>query len=362
MEKALSELYYDPSGAGSFGGAERLYQRARAAQIDGVTRDKVRQFLAGQFAYTLHRPARRHFKRNPIYASGIDRQWQADLADMQTLADENDRARYMLTVVDVFSKYAWAVPIVRKEAQTVTDAFAEVLRQAKPRCPDRLQTDKGTEFFNAPFGRLMKRHGIAHFASQSDQKAACVERFNRTIKSRLYTYMTAKATNRWVDVLQDMMHSYNHSRHRVIGMAPADVRKSDEDRLWVRLYGDGDTIRKRIERVPDDTLVRVNRWKGSFEKGYMKNWSQEHFKVAGQTADAKRPVYKLKDDAGEEVKGVWYPEEIQPITANEYRIERVIKRRRGANGKEEQFVKWLGWPEKFNSWVEEAATYDVGAN
>ena len=100
------------------------------------------------------------------------------------------------------------------------------------------------------------------------------------------------------------MQSYNHSRHRIIGMAPADVRKSEEDRLWVRLYGDRDTIRKRLERVPDDTMVRVNRWKGAFEKGYVKNWSQEHFKVAGQATDAKRPVYKLKDDAGEEVKGV----------------------------------------------------------
>ena len=259
MDKSLKQLYYDPSGAGSFGGVERLYQSALDAEIEGVTRDKVRDFLASQFAYTLHRPARRHFKRNPIYASGIDRQWQADLADMQTLADENDRARYILTVIDVFSKYAWAVPILRKEAQTVTEGFAEVLRQAKPRVPNRLHTDKETEFFNASFGRLMKRHGITHFASQSDQKAACVERFNRTIKSRIYTYMTAKATNRWVDVLQEMMQSYNHSRHRIIGMAPADVRKRDEDRLWVRLYGDGDTIRKRTERVPDDTMVRVNR-------------------------------------------------------------------------------------------------------
>jgi transposase InsO family protein len=256
----------------------------------------VREFLSGQFAYTLHRSARRRFKQNPIYVSGIDRQWQADLADMQTLADENDRARYILTVIDVFSKYASAVPIVRKEAQTVTEAFAEVLRRAKPRYPGRLHTDKGTKFFNASFGRLMKRHGITHFASQSDLKAACVECFIRTIKSRLYTYMTAKATNRWVDVFTEIMQSYNNCRHRSIGMAPSDVTEADEDKLWLRLYGDGDTIRKRIDRLPNETMVRVNRWKRSFEKGYLKNWSQEHFTVAGQTADSKRPVYKLKDD------------------------------------------------------------------
>ena len=117
MDKALAKLYYDASGAGSFDGVERLYKRALAANVAGVSRDKVRAFLAAQQAYTLHRPARRHYKRNPTYTSGIDRQWQADLADMRAIADENDGARYILTVVDVFSKYAWAVPINKKMQQ-----------------------------------------------------------------------------------------------------------------------------------------------------------------------------------------------------------------------------------------------------
>ena len=114
MDKALAKLYYEASGAGSFGGVERLYQRALASNVAGVTRDKVRAFLATQQAYKLHRPARRHYKRNSTCASGIDRQWQADLADMRANADENDGARYILTEVDVFSKYAWAVPIKKK--------------------------------------------------------------------------------------------------------------------------------------------------------------------------------------------------------------------------------------------------------
>ena len=167
---------------------ERLYKRTLAANVAGVTRDKVRAFLAAQQAYTLYRPARRHYKRNPTYASGIDRQWQADLVDMRAIADENDGARYILTVVDVFSKFAWAVPIKKKDAATTTAGYAEVLRQAAPRYPARLQTDKGLEFFNSQFAALMKRHKIEHFASNSDLKAACVKRFNRTIKTRLYTY------------------------------------------------------------------------------------------------------------------------------------------------------------------------------
>ena len=87
MDKALAMLYYDVSGAGSFGGVERLYQRALAAKVAGVTRDKVRAFLAAQQSDTFHRPARRNYKRNPTNASGIDRQWQTDLADMRAIAD-----------------------------------------------------------------------------------------------------------------------------------------------------------------------------------------------------------------------------------------------------------------------------------
>ena len=110
--------------------------------MTGVTRDKVRAFLAAQHAYTLHRPARRNYKRNPTYVSGIDRQWQADMADMRAIAAENDGARYILTVVNVFSKYAWEVPIKKKDAVTATAGFAKMLCQAAPRCPARLQTDK----------------------------------------------------------------------------------------------------------------------------------------------------------------------------------------------------------------------------
>ena len=133
MDKALAKLYYDASGAGSFGGVERIYQRAISAKVAGVTRDKVRAFLAAQHAYTLHRPARLRYKRNPTYASCIDRQWQADLADMRAIADENDGARYILTVVDVFSKYAWAVPIKKNDAATPLAALQK--------CSDRRRRD-----------------------------------------------------------------------------------------------------------------------------------------------------------------------------------------------------------------------------
>ena len=92
----------------------------------------------------------------------------------------------------------------------------------------------------------MKRHGIQHFASESEQMVAVVEQFNRTIKTRIWTNLSDRGTMRWVDVIQDLVDAYNHSRHRSIGMAPADVQKKNENRLWVRLFGDGDTYLKPL--------------------------------------------------------------------------------------------------------------------
>ena len=95
----------------------------------------------------------------------------------------------------------------------------------------------------------MTTNGIHHFASQMDQKAAVVERFNRTLKTRIMTYLSAKRTNKWVVALFAILKSYNGSYHRSIGMAPNNVTSDDQNQIWTRLYGDGDTYLKRHRKV-----------------------------------------------------------------------------------------------------------------
>ena len=135
-------------------------------------------------------------------------------------------------------------------------------------------------------------------------------------------------------------------------MAPAAVKKSYENRLWVRLYGNGNTyLKSGLER---GSMVRISKNKGVFEKGYLPNLFKEHFTVAETTGDkgrVNRRVYKIEDYNGESVMGTWYPEELQQITDNQYRIERVIRRRKSPDGSFELFVKWEGWSAKFNSWI-----------
>ena len=147
--EALSKIYHDPKDPGSLGGVKRLLRRAKQLHVPGSKRQTVQEYLRSEQADTLHKPARHRFIRNHTFVAGIDAQWQADLADMQGIAWQLGGMRYLLIVIDVFSKFAWAVPVHSKDAKAITTAFEQVLTTANPRHPKHLQTDKGNKFFNS---------------------------------------------------------------------------------------------------------------------------------------------------------------------------------------------------------------------
>ena len=350
VHNALSKIYYNPEDSGSYGGVERLYQRAQEEGLSHIKRRDVVNFLGDQRSYSLHKPARHNFKRNKTLVSGIDVQWQADLADMQGLSRSNSGYKYLLTVIDVFSKYAWVVPIKNKSGKEMADAFKKLFSMSQLRKPERLQTDKGKEFLNKEVKGYLKQMEVELFQTYSDKKAAVVERFNRTIKSRIWRYFSANNTKRYLDVLPKLVDSYNNSIHRSIGMRPAEVKESDQDRIWARLYGVGKSRSPRVKLMPGQ-MVRLSRVKGEFEKGYMPNWTEQHYRVEGTEGKLKR-VYKLQNIHGEPINGSFYDEELQPINTNQYQVEKILKRRIKPNGDKEVLVKWKGWPDKFNTWIQ----------
>jgi transposase InsO family protein len=369
VDHNLAEVYYNARDPASYGGVERLYDRARELNIP-ADRGRVHKFLTQQVAYQLHRPARHTFVRNQTVVANIDDQWQADLADMHTISRDNKGYRYILTCIDILSRYAWAVPVRSKTSNDMLDAMRTLFDVAAPRKPKRLQTDKGTEFYNARVRKFLADQGVELFSTNSDKKAAVVERFNRTLKSRIYKHFTAWRTRRYVDILQDILHSYNHSYHRTIGRRPVDVVTVDDaNAVWRRVYYDSNEAQlRRADRYPHNTdrvinmddRVRLSRMKSTFEKGYVPNWGREHYKVVDMKPQRRggipRPVYKLKDMLDEDIEGVCYPEEIQHVpepAAHIIEVERVLRKRQV--GKQvEYLVKFKGWPHKFNRWITQA--------
>jgi IS30 family transposase len=142
-----------------------------------------------QLANELHKPARVNYKRRKVIMKGIDDLWQIDLVEMHEFATKNKNYNYVLTVIDTFSKYAWAIPIKRKTAKIVSAAMETLLRTSK-RVPKNVQSDMGKEFYNSDFQDVMKSFKINHYSTYSNLKASICERFNRTLKSIMWKQFT----------------------------------------------------------------------------------------------------------------------------------------------------------------------------
>jgi len=344
------EAYYNVREPGSFGGVNALHSLMKL-KGNQVTKKQVVDWLAKQEAYNLHKPVRRRFPRRKIFSRGIDYLWQADLADMTHLAEHNDGNRYLLTVIDVFSKYAFVSMLKKKDAKSVTEAFERVL--SKGREPHKLQTDKGKEFLNDTFQKSLKDRGIQFFVSQNDDiKASVVERFNRTLKTKMWKYFTHHNTYKFTDVLQDMVHSYNHTHHRTIGRAPVTVTTENAGEVREKMYGNEKTVGTPKLKAGDN--VRISKTRRVFDKGYLPNWTEEIFTV-DKSVRTTPVTYKIVDYDGEAVEGSFYDKELQKVekSDNVYKVEKILRTRRRA-GRKEYFVKWRGYPDKFNSWVDDA--------
>ena len=353
----LKEIYYDAKRPGGLGGIDALFREAHKSDPT-ITRDHVAHFLRRQRTYSLHKPYRKRFPRNKTIVGGIDKQWQVDLADMTRLGRANGGYRYLLTCIDCFSRYAWVVPVKKKSAKDMVEAFKKLFEQSHPRLPQRLQSDKGKEFVNSSVRALLTSKGISHFSSESVYKAALVERFNRTLKTKMWRHFTAKNTNRFLEVLPDLVAAYNKSYHRSIGMRPIDVKPEHELAIWRRT--NPDEPRPKKETIEPGELVRQSRNKTIFDKGYLPNWTEELFKVDSRIRHPKR-VYKLKDMTGEPIRGTFYKQDIQAAPEDEtYIIEKKIRKRKVGNNPPEVLVKWKGWPAKFNSWIAESELVKYG--
>ena len=346
-EKRLKEIYYDPSNPAALSSAPALAAAAK------VPLKKTKQWLMKQGTYTLHRQARKTYPSRKYYVNTIDDQWQMDLADMNQLQRQNNNHRYILTCIDILSRHAWARPLKTKQGPEVAKAIEDIFKASK-RQPKRLQTDQGTEFYNASVKRLLENYDIELFSVKSPKKCALVERWNRTLKSKIWKYFTSRNTYKWLEVLPKIVHAYNHSKHRSIKMKPADVNKENAMLVWERLYGKDERNKRTIHGFEKGDAVRISKVKGQFEKGYLPNWSREEFFVDKINDKFLPSMVTLKDHKGEQIEGNFYKDEIQKISRDQdddvYEVEKIIRQKR-KDGEIWYLVKWLGYDNEFNSWV-----------
>ena len=331
---------------GSLSGASN-FSRALKERGIKVTQEKLKDYLSFEPTYTLHKPARRKYKRNKVTSLGIDYLWQLDLVDMLKFSKVNKGYKFLLTCIDVFSKYAWVKPLKSKEGEAILTAFKEILKEG--RAPEKIQTDPGKEFINKNFKKYLDEKKISIYVVNSELKASVIERFNRTFKEKMRRNFTLVGKYIYYDVIDSLINAYNNSYHRTIKMKPSSVTKDKEQEIYDLVFTNTKTPAKKFKLQINDK-VRISKYKTVFNKGYTPNWSEEIFFISEQIPRSP-PVYKIRDLTDEPVEGVFYETELQKIVKEDdvFKVEEILKRRI-RNRKEEVLVKWLGYPEKFNSW------------
>ena len=241
----------------------------------------------------------------------------------------------------------WIFPNSRSACFSSSKAVGQLLGTFKTRFgkyPNVAQFDEGKEFYNVGVRELLKSHNVHYFSTQSEKKAAIVERFNRTLKTKMEKYFYSKGTGNWINVLDDLTKNYNNTKHCSIHMKPNDVDQTNENRVWVTLYGHVlEGLQPPKFKVGD--TVRVSKYKSIFAKGYEANFTEEIFKVS-KVLRGDPTVYEIEDHEGEPIIGKFYEQELSLINKKDdtYRIEKIIRKKNGM-----ALVKWLGYDSP--SWI-----------
>ena len=192
---------------------------------------------------------------------------------MQAFSRFNRGVKYLLTVIDVFSKYGWMLPLKDKTGVSVAKALKEIFKQRKS---EKLWTDKGKELYNKHVNAL----GVELCSTENEEKLSVAERWNRTMKEKMFKYFTANNTNKYIDVLDDFVGKYNNPWHSSINMTPVEASKMiNTITVYKSLYQDyPDLTRRPVHpKFKDGDKVRISKKKKFFEKGFTPNWTEEVF-------------------------------------------------------------------------------------
>ena len=293
----------------------------------------------------LHKPRKINFTRRKVISNNIDHIWGIDLITMIKYSKQNKNYKYILTVIDFFSKYSWCYPLKSKKSEEIINSFKDIIKKSK-RKPKFIQSDEGAEFTNNQTQTFFKNNNIKWYHTfNRDIKCSICERYNRTILNKIYKNFTLNNNTIWVNDLDKLVNKYNNSYHRSIKIKPILAsKKSNENIIRNNLYNFNITNKKPKFSIGDK--VRVSLLKNTFEKSYTSNWSEEIF-IIDDIKTSNVHYYFLKDLNGEKIDGMFYEQELLKTKQNDlYLIEKNIKKFGN-----KYLVKWKNYSDKFNSYA-----------
>ena len=258
---------------------------------------------------------------------------------MQLISKFNKGFRFLIYVIDIYSKYAWVVPLKDKKGVSINNAFQNILKKSN-RKPNKIWVDKGSEFCNRSMKSWLEKNDVEMYSTHNEGKSVVAERFIETIQNKIYKHMTSISKKMYIDKLDDIVNEYNNKKHRTIKIKPINVK----DNTYIDF---GNEVNDNDPKFKVGDRVRISKYKNIFAKGYSPNWSEEIF-VVKKIKNTVPWTYVMNDLNGEEITGTFYENELQRTNQKEFRIEKVIKKKG-----DELCVKSKEYNNSFNSWIYE---------
>ena len=334
MIKAINELPYKDHQYGTFL-VKNIIRSKRKLGLGVENHNKI-------LSEELHKPKRKNYPRRKIIVNYINEIFAADLVEMQKFAKLNKGYRYLLTCIDIFSKFAWVIPLKDKKGITIKNALEKIFKQRKPKF---LWTDKGKEFYNKQVQDLLNENNIKLYSTNNSEiKSAVIERFNRTFKNMMYKKFTENNNTIFYNILDELVNNYNNKYHSTIKMTPIEGSEKVNENKIKNIYNFEKTNKPGKFKIGD--RVRLSLEKNIFEKSYETNWTEEIFEIY-DIKYSNVPYYYLKDLNNEKLDGTFYEQELQKTKQDDlYTIEKILK-----TNKDKIYVKWRGYDNSFNSWI-----------
>ena len=365
QERYLTALYFSPSRGGSFTGLNKLYLTIRKTRKD-ISKKDIKTWLQNQPSYSLYKHITRKVKRPVVIAPFKFYMLDGDTANFEQFSEDNDNYKYIAIFIDILSHYLYAYPLKSLKAVEMKETLSKLLKHVHPYI---IRTDRGGEF-KGVVKQFLKTHNIKHITTSEHSKANYAERVIRTIKLKLARFMRHANSNRWINILPEIVEGYNNTFHRTIKMSPFEALSTDNQILWQVQYESqlplkkalkGFTGRKFTFEVGD--VVRISKSPKTFEKESVPKWTDELFTVSSRYMSQGFARYNLKDFANDPIADSFLPSELQKVEVDNsttYAIDKIL-RKRTRRGVKEVLVHWKGWPSKFDTWIKESEVTDFKA-
>ena len=308
-KKMMKEIYYNPAHPAGYGTGEKLFI-AMKKKDPKTSREEVFHWLSKQRAHFLSQ-TRRKFERRKVLVRGVQHQFQADLMDFSAIANYNYNFKYVLTVIDCFSRKAFAKPLRSKKGFILSRALKEAFQFLGT--PKKLQTDQGSEFFNQDVRKFLRERNVAHFFAKQELKAQMVERFNRTLRNKIAKYIFGENTLKFAPQLSNFLQSYNNSVHSALKKyTPNQVNKRNEAEVRTILYKEYFAKNKKLHKFEIGDKVRPIIKRDKFKK--MEKQFEEDIFIITDKVESFPPTYQLKKESNNNaVKGVYYEKQLQLV-------------------------------------------------